>query len=282
MPTQDGLPDFLRESFSLPWAMRRPERVALIQLLNLVRPPVAIEIGTQRGGSLQVLVPRAGRVYSIDIDPSVAGSLQGRFPDVAFRTGDSATVLPEVLREIEARGEELGFVLIDGDHTGPGVLADIRAVLRHTPRRPVHVLMHDSFNPLCREGMLQAGWRACPHVHHVEIDFVGGIVVEQAPPGRPDLWGGFGLAVLLPERRCGELVIHQSLQDLFDYLFRLSEYASFPDPRYFAHLRDLCRLGWRHPRKLFLRGARKAGRLFRGPGKDRPAGKEPAERTRPK
>ncbi|HYT88434.1 MAG TPA: class I SAM-dependent methyltransferase [Gemmataceae bacterium] len=257
------LPHFLQMEFPLPWAMTRPERVALIQLVDLIRPPVAIEIGTQRGGSLQVIASRAGRVYSIDIDPAVAASLTGRFPNVEFRTGDSAVVLPAVLEEIEARGEELGFVLIDGDHTGPGVRQDINAVLRHVPRRPVHVLMHDSFNPPCRQGMLEAAWQGCPYVHHVELDFVGGVFLDHAPVAAPDMWGGFGLAVLLPERRTGGVVIHQALKDTFEALYTFSGHRPADESR-FAYLRHLLRLAWRHPRKLFTRAVGKLGRWRRG------------------
>src|SRR5262245_34719544 len=178
--------DCVWKDYPLVWQMSGPERTAMVQLLDRVRPPVAIEVGTRKGGSLQVIAPRAGRVYSIDIDPAVAASLDGRFPNVEFRTGDSAVVLPALLEEIEASGAELGFVLIDGDHTGPGVLADINAVLRHVPRRPLYILLHDSFNPPCREGMLRADWQACPHVHQVEIDFMGGVGLWG-----PDPWDSF-------------------------------------------------------------------------------------------
>ncbi len=252
--------DFVWKDYPLDWSMSGPERTALVQLLDRTRPPVAIEVGTHHGGSLQVIAPRAGRVYSIDIDPAVANSLEGRFPNVEFRTGDSRTILPMLLREIEARGEELGFVLIDGDHTGPGVLADITAVLRYAPRRPLYVLLHDSFNPPCRAGMLAAAWRDCPHVHEVEIDFVGGVAMREACPwDGPNLWGGLALALLLPEKRAGGLVIRQSLHDAYHLLASLSCH----NPRRLRYLKYQCWLAWRHPRKLFRKAAGKLGRLLR-------------------
>jgi hypothetical protein len=256
--------DFVWKDYPLYWAMSGPERTALVQLLDRIRPPVAIEVGTQKGGSLQVIAPRAGRVYSIDIDPAVAASLGGRFPNVEFRTGDSKTVLPALLKELEARGEELGFVLIDGDHTGPGVLADITAVLRHVPRRPLYVLLHDSHNPPCRAGMLRAGWRDCPHVHQVEIDFVGGVVMrEPCPWDGPDMWGGLALAVMLPEKRAGGLVIRQSLRDAFLLLYGFSRHKR----RRFRYLTYQCWLAWRHPRAFFRKAAGKLGRLLRLTGR---------------
>jgi hypothetical protein len=252
--------DFMWTDYPLYWAMSGPERTALIQLLDQVRPPVAIEVGTQKGGSLQAIAPRAGRVYSIDIDPAVEATLAGRFPNVEFRTGDSMVLLPGLLKEIEARGEELGFVLIDGDHTGPGVQADIRAVLQHVPRRPLYLLLHDSFNPPCRAGMLNAGWQACPHVHQVEIDFVGGVCMQAACPwDAPDLWGGLALAVLIPQRRAGGLVIRQSLRDAFGLLRSLSCHQQ----RRFRYLKYQCWLAWRHPRTFWRKAAGKLGRWFR-------------------
>jgi hypothetical protein len=218
-----GLPDFLRDEYPIEWLMTVPERVALVQLLDFVKPPVALEIGTYRGGSLQVIAPRAGRVYALDINPQVPGWLGGRFPNVTFRIGDSKVVLPAVLREIEERGEELGFVLIDGDHTGEGVRHDVNAVLRYTPRRPVYVALHDSFNPDCRAGMLAADWQACPYAHYVQLDLAGG---QFAPSPRGlEMWGGLGLALLLPEKRAGALTIRHSSGTLFDTAYACSMHA---------------------------------------------------------
>src|SRR3954470_15746419 len=109
MGTAANLPAFLQDEYPIEWLMTPQERIALVQLLEFVKPSVALEIGTYRGGSLQVIAPRAGSVYSLDIDPQVPARLGGRFPNTTFRTGDSQTLLPAVLREIEEKGEELGF-----------------------------------------------------------------------------------------------------------------------------------------------------------------------------
>src|SRR5215469_5086572 len=52
----------------LDWMMSPSEKVALIFLLEHLRPKVAIEIGTKYGGSLQVLAQLCDRVCSIDVD----------------------------------------------------------------------------------------------------------------------------------------------------------------------------------------------------------------------
>jgi hypothetical protein len=259
------LPAFMREDYALPWMMMVQEQAALVQLLDFVRPPVALEIGTNRGGSLQVIAPRAGRVYAVDINPRVPEWLGKAFPNVTFRIGDSASVLPATVREIEARGDELGFVLIDGDHTGEGVRKDVNAVLSYTPRRPVYVVLHDSFNPECRGGMLAAEWQACPHVHYLQLDFVRGKFGPCA--GKFEMWGGFGLALLLPEPRTGDLTIRQDgwemVQVLHELASRAPAAAAGPGPGgALHHLKGLCRALPGLPSRLLKRlrkgGAREA------------------------
>jgi hypothetical protein len=211
------------------WQMSGPERVAVRQLLELFKPDVVLEIGTYKGGSLNVLSAAARKVYSIDIDPSVAEMLRPTFPNVEFLTGDSATLVPQVLRHMEETGEAPGFVLIDGDHSREGIRRDIDNVLTHVPRQPMLILLHDSFNPDCRQGMLEANWCACPYVHYLEVDFrvgvfyVGEFATREAPSGT--MWGGLALALLLPEQRAGELTIRRSGQTIFDSVSAQSVHA---------------------------------------------------------
>src|SRR5690242_21748356 len=76
--------DALQTDILLDWLMSPSERVALIFLLEHLRPNIAIEIGTKNGGSLQVLSKFCNRVYSIDIDPEVPKRLEGRFDNVEY------------------------------------------------------------------------------------------------------------------------------------------------------------------------------------------------------
>jgi hypothetical protein len=222
--TNNFLPAFVREDYPLHWQMAFQEQAAIVQLLDFVAPPVAVEIGTHRGGSLQVIAPRAGRAYALDINPDVRRWLGSRFPNVTFRIGDSRAVLPRVLEEIEAKGEQLGFVLVDGAHSSDGVQQDINAVLRYKPLRPVFIVMHDSFNPGCRAGILAADWQACPHAHYVQLDFVGGIFVPM--PNGIQMWGGLGLALLLPQTRTGELTVRQAGKTMFETARAFSIHAA--------------------------------------------------------
>jgi hypothetical protein len=230
--------------------MTRWEKYAFASLLDAAQPKVAIEIGTYRGGSLQVIAQRAEKVYSLDTDATLKERLGPAFPNVEFLAGDSRAVLPDLLNRISARREELGFVLIDGDHSTEGVRHDINAVLRYTPLRPVFIIFHDSFHPPCRQGIVTADWAGCDHVDYVEVDFIPGVYHHEAfdTAAPRTMYGGLALAIMRPERRAGPLTIHQSQSGLFETVLRSSSHVT---PR-------------RPP--LLVRALRKAKRLALHPG----------------
>jgi hypothetical protein len=190
----------------LDWMMSPSEKVALIFLLEHLRPKVAIEIGTYKGGSLQVLSQFCHRVYSIDVDPDIPRRLEGKFPNVEYLIGPSDQLLPPLIDRLAEEGAELSFALVDGDHSAEGVRKDIDNLLRFRPIVPLYIVMHDSFNPQCRLGLIQAHWSANRYVHAVELDFVAG-TVNSAPNFRNQLWGGLALGILLPHERRGRFEI---------------------------------------------------------------------------
>ncbi len=200
-------PTFLFDNLPLHWQMTRWEKYGFESILRAAKPKVALEIGTYNGGSLQVIAQHAEKLYSVDVDAAIEDRLGSRFPGVEFWAGDSRVILPPLLDRIAGRGEELGFVLIDGDHSTEGVRSDINTVLRYKPSRPLFIVFHDSFHPPCREGILTADWAACEHVHFVEIDFVPGVyhfeAFDTATPR--SMFGGLAVAVKRPERRAGPL-----------------------------------------------------------------------------
>jgi hypothetical protein len=115
------------------------------------------------------------------------------------------------LSRITDAREALQFVLFDADHSRDGVRRDIESLLSYVPTQPLYVLMHDSFNPECRRGITTANWPKNPHVHLVELDFVPGrFVTEEEGNSQREMWCGFALAVLLPERRVGDVVLHEN------------------------------------------------------------------------
>lgn len=239
-------PTFRFDHLPLHWQMSRWEKYAFASLLETVNPELAIEVGTYQGGSLQIIASKAAQVYSIDISESCREELGDQFPNVTFLTGNSKQLLPELLGSIQQERRNLGFILIDGDHSTEGVRDDINSVLQYVPTVPLYVVCHDSFNPACRKGMLQAAWSSSPYVHYVEIDYIPGTWhFEGFDTAEPkSMFGGFALACLKPQPREGELVVHQSLRGTFDTIYPRS-----------SHVRSLLR-----PPKFLRKMAR---RVFR-------------------
>jgi hypothetical protein len=196
----------LQSDILLDWLMSPAERVALLFLLEHLRPKVSIEIGTKNGGSLQVLSKFCDRVYSIDIDPEVPKRLEGQFENVEYLIGPSDSILPSLVDRLQREQTELGFALVDGNHSAEGVRKDIDNLLRFRPAVPFYIIMHDSFNPQCRLGLRNAKWLANKYVHAVELDFVPGVVCP-VPALRNQMWGGFAMGILLPHQREGYLEI---------------------------------------------------------------------------
>lgn len=218
--------DVVFEGYLQSSQMSDAERCSMIMLLDKLRPECAIEVGTADGGSLSMIARYAKKVYSLDIDPTCKERFQSRFPNAEFVVGDSRKTLPTLLRTLQASNEKLAFVLIDGLHTFAGVKADIENVLAYVPTCPLYVALHDSFNPECRRGMAAADWASSPFVHYVELDFVSGQFNRIETSGARNMWCGLALALMLPERREGDLIINEDERPLYDAVFRLSAHRT--------------------------------------------------------
>jgi hypothetical protein len=102
--------------------------------------------------------------------------------------------------------------------------------------------MHDSFHPPCRMGMRAAAWAQCRHVHYVELDFVTGIFLPGRPSVEHSMYGGFGLALLLPEPREAALEVFESQRDKFEIVRRFAAQSGLvAGPRPEPALRSLAR-----------------------------------------
>jgi hypothetical protein len=196
------------------WQMSDGERLALTGLLARHKPHCSVEVGTFYGGSLSLIAQHSSMVFSIDIDPQTI-SRSGDVPNVTFLTGKSSDVLPLLFRELTSAGLSVDFILIDGDHSAEGVKRDISFVLQYVPLKPLFVVMHDSFNPDCRQGLLDSPWRESPYCHWVELDFVPGCVVDNEASARGELWGGLGIAYFQAIPRTGPLRVERSAETLF-------------------------------------------------------------------
>jgi hypothetical protein len=199
------------------WQMNESERLALTALLLRHKPNCSIEIGTYHGGSLSLIAQHSTTVVSIDIDPEVLTRV-GDIPNVHFLTGYSEKLLPPLFAELTRSGVAIDFILVDGDHSTDGIKRDIGLILDYVPTKPMFVLLHDSFNPGCRRGMLEGGWERSPYCQAVELDFVPGRMIEDSGPADGEFWGGLGMAYFHPVPRTNPLVIGRAADRMLQAL----------------------------------------------------------------
>lgn len=210
----------ITNQFPIPWSMSRAEQATLIQLLQSIKPKVAIEIGTYNGGSLQAISEFSDKVYAIDLTPEYRDSGCEHFSNVNYLIGDSKSVVPELVEKINNNDEVVEFILIDGDHSTSGVLEDITNILKLIPKQAITIILHDSFNPACRKGMKLYDYNANPYVHSVELDYVTGAFNHDGL--YREMWGGFANIEMQPEKRTTPIII----TTYQDKLFQITYYKS--------------------------------------------------------
>ena len=74
------------------------------------------------------------------------------------------------------------LAIIDADHSRLAVSADINGIIEHSDI----ILMHDSFNPDCRKGMVDALKNQKSHAYY--LDFIPSVSKNDG------LWGGLAIA----------------------------------------------------------------------------------------
>ena len=192
------------------WQMSPAERMALTGILARIRPKGALEVGVYFGGSLSLTSQFAQHTIGIDIDPLV----RSRFDcpsNAEIWINDSLAGIPEAFAHFDRAGIPINFVLVDADHSPAGIARDLRLILQYIPREPLVVLVHNSGNPGCRQGILSVDWASNPHCHEVDVDFVPGTIPEHTVKnGSGEIWGGFALAYFDPKPRNGPPIIRQS------------------------------------------------------------------------
>lgn len=207
----------------LKWQMSRAEKSALIQVLDSVKPEVAIEIGTFQGGSLQVISHFSKEVYSLDISKAPEKLLKDQFSNVHFKIGNSYEIITGLFKQIEEAGKKLEFILVDGDHSKNGVFKDLEAILSYPHKNKVSILMHDSFNPQCRAGIKKAIKASKnSHIEYAELDYITG---SYSPNDNfLEMWGGLALVQVNPNFTGSKAPIHQSQKALFQLAFGFSKH----------------------------------------------------------
>jgi hypothetical protein len=173
------------------WAMQLGERAAFHGFLGLLRPALAIEVGT--GGSVRATAAYSSEVHAFDItlphhvDPE-------QLPNVTFHIGNSHELLPPMLDRFAAEGRNLDFALVDGDHTAQGRSRDVVDILSSPCSGKTVILIHDTLNPRVRAGLEEIDFERFEHVTHVELDLVQGKVFRTGPY-EDELWSGLGIVL---------------------------------------------------------------------------------------
>ena len=159
------------------WQMSCREKLSLIGLLQLPEAKKVIEFGYHRGGATKWLSQFAENVISVDVNEFVSEASK-KYTNVEpwkCTTG-------EAINKIKADNLSFDLAIIDADHSRRAVANDVSGIL---PFSEV-ILMHDSFNPACRRGMLAALQSQNSHAFY--LDFIPSILKQDG------LWGGFAIA----------------------------------------------------------------------------------------
>ena len=163
----------------------------------MLKPAVAIEVGTARGVSLERISAHSQVVHAFDL-VRLPELTHERFPSVEFHIGDSHEHLPRVLEQLTADGTNVDFALVDGDHSAFGVQRDVNDLLASHSVRQTTILIHDTLNERVRSGLAQIDFDAFDKVLFVDLDFVQGRVMQEGPH-KDELWWGLGVVVVGPE-----------------------------------------------------------------------------------
>jgi hypothetical protein len=207
------------------WQMLACERAALEGLLNQLKPELAIEIGTARGGSLRCLARHSAEVHSFDLEHP--GDLR-ELENVTLHSGDSHELLPALLADLQGAGRNVDFVLVDGDHAAAGVARDVDALLSSGALRSTVILAHDAANDEVRAGLDAVEYDAYGKVAMVDLDFLAGHLSSGGPYAN-QLWGGFGLIVVVEHVPAPPIVGRSDTYSAFE-LFRMARERLLESP----------------------------------------------------
>ena len=159
------------------WLMSAREKLGLIGLLFCLKPKKTLELGYHRGGATKWLAEFSEKVITVDVNEFVSDA-PNQFHNV------EAWNCPTLEAASRIKKEKLFFdlAIIDADHSRKAVSADINGIIEHSDI----ILMHDSFNPDCRKGMVDALEKQDSHAYY--LDFIPSVSKNNG------LWGGLAIA----------------------------------------------------------------------------------------
>ncbi len=159
------------------WLMSAREKLGLIGLLQCLNPESVIELGYHRGGATKWLSQYSKKVLTVDVNEFVSDAPS---QSSNLEAWNCSTV--EAIKKIREKKLAFDLAIVDADHSRLSVFQDIQGILPHAKV----VLMHDSYNPKCRKGMLDA--LKTQNTHAYFLDFIPSTLKYDG------LWGGLAIA----------------------------------------------------------------------------------------
>ena len=159
------------------WLMSTREKLGLIGLLHCLKPKKVLELGYHRGGATKWLSEFSEEVLSVDVNEFVSNA-----PNLFHNVEAWNCPTLEAASRIKKENLFFDLAIIDADHSRKAVSGDIYGIISHSDI----ILMHDSFNPDCRKGMLDALQNQKSHAYY--LDFIPSVSKKDG------LWGGLAIA----------------------------------------------------------------------------------------
>ena len=159
------------------WLMSTREKLGLIGLLHCLKPKKVLELGYHRGGATKWLSQFSEQVITVDVNEFVSNA-----PNLFYNVEAWNCPTLEAASRIKKENLFFDLAIIDADHSRLAVSADINGIINHSDI----ILMHDSFNPYCRKGMMDALKNQKSHAYY--LDFIPSVSKNDG------LWGGIAIA----------------------------------------------------------------------------------------
>ena len=159
------------------WMMAPNERLAIIGIINIIKPISVLELGYASGGCTEYLSKYSKNVYTVDIDKKVL-EVSGTFKNVIpfNMTTDEAYKL------FKKDKIHFNFCIVDADHSTEGACRDLGFAIELSDI----IIMHDTSNPECRKGYQLALKKKDIYF---DLDFMEGHYQVDG------LWGGLGIVI---------------------------------------------------------------------------------------
>lgn len=159
------------------WMMWPSERLAILGLLEILKPRRSLELGCAQGGLTKWLSEYSEMVVTVDLDAQVYQVTQGL-----------ENVRPLCMNTREAfdwiRAQELTFdlTIIDADHSRTGIARDLEQALELSRC----IVLHDTYYSPCRVGMLDV---LKGRDVYFDLELVPGGLQQDG------MWGGLGIVL---------------------------------------------------------------------------------------